>query len=206
MPGRQSGDNKLGVTPYIVGKVTGDGCVYGGPTAIQDAINDAFAAGGGVVAIRPDLTPYVENLTLMPGVDLFGFCVDGRLPSGLSKVVIEGNHTFAVSGTFGAHLSQYITFSALSGDAFTINATAGAQAILAMKFCGVEAVTVAGQRACVLDADGTSACQFSTDNTNIGADNHVFDAIGAGSAAAFLNLGTCNSITGYVFQLSAGSG
>lgn len=203
MPGRQTGDNKFGLTPYIVGQTLGDGCNY---SSIQQAIDDAFAAGGGVVGIRESSTPYIENLTLRAGVDLYGFCVDGRLPSFIGAIVIQGNHTFPVAGGFAAQLSQYITFSAPAGDAFTITATGGGQAILAMKFCGVEAQTVAGQRVCVLNPDGTSAAQFSTDNTNINSDSHCFEMIGAGSGAAFLNLGNANSITGNVFELTSGSG
>lgn len=203
MPGRQTGDNKFGLTPYIVGQTLGDGCNY---TSIQTAIDDAFAAGGGVVGIRASTVPYIENLTLRAGVDLYGFDVDGRLPSTLGKVVIQGNHTFTVAGGFGAQLSQYVTFAALAGDAFTIVATGGGQAILAMKFCGVEASTVAGQRVCVLNPDAGSAAQYSTDNTNINADSHCFEMIGAGTGAAFLNLGNANSITGNVFHLTAGSG
>lgn len=203
MPGRQTGDNKFGLTPYIVGQTLGDGCNY---SSIQQAIDDAFAAGGGVVGIRESSTPYIENLTLRAGVDLYGFCVDGRLPSFIGAIVIQGNHTFTVAGGFAAQLSQYITFSATAGDAITITATGGGQAILAMKFCGVEAQTVAGQRVCVLNPDGTSAAQFSTDNTNINSDSHCFEMIGAGSGAAFLNLGNANSITGNVFELTSGSG
>lgn len=203
MPGRNSGDNKLGLTPYIVGTVLGDGCNY---STVQSAIDDAFAAGGGVVGIRASTVPYVENLTLRAGVDLYGFDVDGRLPSALGKVVIQGAHTFTVAGGFAAQLSQYITFSCPAGDAFTITSTGGGQAILAMKFCGIEAFTAPGQRACVLNPDGLSAAQFSTDNTNVNSDSHCFEMIGLGSGAAFLNLGNCNSVTGNVFHLTSGSG
>jgi len=201
MPGWSNSDNKFGLTPYIVGTTLGDGCDY---TSVQAAINDAFAAGGGVVGIRKGV--YTENLTLQDGVELFGFDVDGRLPSLLSHVSIIGNHTFTVAGGFGAQLSQYINFSAPAGDIFTITATGGGQAILALKFCGVEAFTVAGQRVCVFNPDGTSATQFSTDNTNVNSDGHCFEMVGAGSGAAFLSLGNANSVTGDVFRLTSGSG
>ena len=101
MPGWSNSDNKFGLTPYIVGQTLGDGCNY---SSIQAAIDDAFAAGGGVVGIRPSTVPYVENLTLRQGVELYGFDVDGRLPSAISRVVIQGNHTFTVAGGFGAQL------------------------------------------------------------------------------------------------------
>lgn len=201
MVGRNTGDNKLGLTPFIVGSVIGDGCTY---SSVQSAIDDCFAAGGGVVGIRAGT--YTENLTLRDGVELYGFDVDGRLPSAISQVVIQGNHTFTVAGGFAAQLSQYINFQALAGDAFTVNSTGGGQAILAMKFCGIEASTVAGQRACVLNADGISAAQFSTDNTNVFSDSHCFESIGLGSHAAALNLGVSGSNTGDVFRHSSGSG
>lgn len=202
MPGWSNSDNKFGLTPYIVGQTLGDGCNY---SSIQAAIDDAFAAGGGVVGIRPSTVPYVENLTLRQGVELYGFDVDGRLPSAISRVVIQGNHTFTVAGGFGAQLCQYLSFQTLAGDAFTVNATGGGQAILAMKFCGIEASTVAGQRACVLNADNTSAAQFSTDNTNVFSDSHCFESIGLGSHAASLSLGVSGSNTGDVFRHSSGS-
>lgn len=201
MPGRQTGDNKFGLTPFIVGPVLGDGCNY---DTIQSAIDDCFAAGGGVVGIRPGT--YTENLTLRNNVELFGFDVDGRLPSLLSHVAIIGNHTFAVAGGFAAQLSQYINFSAVAGDVFTISATGGGQAILALKFCGCEAFTVAGQRIAAMNADGASACQFSTDNTNVNSSGSCFESLGAGSHAAFLSLGNANSQSADVFTHSSGSG
>lgn len=200
MPGWSNSDNKFGLTPFIVGTVLGDGCNY---STVQSAIDDAFAAGGGVVGIRSGT--YVENLTLREGVDLYGFDVDGRLPSPIAKVLIQGNHTFAVAAAFGAQLCQYITFSALAGDAFTIQAAAGAQAILAMKFCGVEAFTNPGQRCIVLDATLGGGAQFSTDNTNLNSSGHCFEGIGAGSHAAFISLGNCNSQSGDVYEATAGS-
>lgn len=203
MPGRNGADNKFGLTPYIVGPVLGDGCNY---DTIQSAIDDAFAAGGGVVGIRPSLTPYVENLTLRAGVELFGFDVDGRLPSTLSKVAVQGNHTFALAAGFGACLAQYINFSCVSGDTFTLNATGVSQVILAVKFCGLEAFTLAGQRAVVLNADAGCGAQFSTDNANINSSSHNFECIGAGSQAAFMSLGSSNSQSGNTFELTAGNG
>ena len=201
MPGRQSGDNKLGLTPYIVGEILGDGCLY---STVQSAIDDAFAAGGGIVGIRAASVPYVENLTLRAGVDLYGFCVDGRLPSIIGQIVIQGNHTFTQAGGFGAVLAQYITFEALAGDVFTLNATGGGSAILAMKFSGVQAQTVAGQRVVLMNPDAGSSCQFSTDNTNISSDGHCFENIGLGSGSAFLSLGNSNSSSGDVMNISGG--
>lgn len=200
MPGWSNADNKFGLTPFIVGTVLGDGCNY---STVQSAIDDCFAAGGGTVGIRNGT--YIENLTLREGVDLYGFDVDGRLPSPLAKVHIQGNHTFALAAGFGAVLVQYVTFSALAGDAITIQAAAGAQAILAMKFCGVEAFTVPGQRAFVLDATAGGGAQFSTDNTNVNSSGHCFEGIGAGSQSAFISLGNVNSQSANVYEATAGA-
>lgn len=200
MPGWSNADNKFGLTPFIVGTVLGDGCNY---STVQSAIDDCFAAGGGVVGIRSGT--YIENLTLRAGVDLYGFDVDGKLPSPLAKVLIQGNHTFAVAVGFGAVLGQYITFSSLAGDAFTLQAAAGAQAIIALKFSGVEAFTNPGQRAFVLDATAGGGAQFSTDNTNVNSSGHCFEGIGAGSQAAFISLGNCNSQSANVYEATAGS-
>lgn len=202
MPGYANADNKFGLSPWIVGKIRGEGCNY---SSIQTAIDECFAAGGGVVGIRASTTPYVENLILQPGVELYGFDVDGRLPSTLSKVVIQGNHTFTVFAGFGAQLSQYITFAAPAGDAFTIQTAAGAQAILAMKFCGVEAFTNPGQRCVVLDAVPGGGSQFSTDNSNLESSGSCFEGIGAGSQSAFISLGTVNSQSGDVYTATLGS-
>lgn len=202
MPGWSNSDNKFSVTPFIVGQTLGDGCNY---DSVQTAIDDCFAAGGGVVGIRSSTTPYVENLTLRAGVDLYGFDVDGRLPSPISKVVIQGNHTFAVATPFGAQLSQYITFSALAGDAITVQAAGGSQAILAMKFCGIEAFTNPGQRCVVLDATVGGGCQFSTDNTNVNSSGNCFEGIGAGSQSVFYSLGNANSQSGNIYEATAGS-
>lgn len=202
MPGRNGSDNKFGPGPFIVGTVLGDGCNY---DKIQSAINDCFAAGGGTVFIR--VGNYTENLTIRETVDLYGFDVDGRLPSTLSHVVVTGNHTF--TGTpagFNISIFQNITFSCLAGDLFTLTQAGGGGVICAAKFCGFEAFTDPASRGFVLNADGTSSCQFSTDNCNINSASHTFEAIGAGSTAASLNLGSCNSASGNSFQLTAGSG
>jgi len=201
MPGWANSDNKFGPGPFIVAPVLGNGGNY---SSVQTAINDCAAAGGGTVFIQTGT--YLENLTLQAGVDLKGFDVDGRLPSVLSHVVIQGNHSYVVAGGFGAVIAENITFSCLAGDLFTLSPTGGGQAIFATKFCGLEAFTDPASRAIVFNPDGTSAAQFSTDNCNINAATHTFESIGAGSCAASLSLGSCNSASGNVFQLTAGSG
>ena len=191
MPGWSNSDNKFGLTPFIVGTVLGDGCNY---DTIQTAIDECFAAGGGVVGIRASTVPYVENLTLRAGVELYG----------IAKVVIQENHTFTQAGGFGISLAQYITFAALAGDVFTLSATGGGAAALAMKFSGIEAFTVAGQRAIAMNPDAGSSCQLSTDNCQIQSDSHCFENIGLGSGSAIISLGVTNSSTGSIIHNSGG--
>jgi len=201
MPGWSNSDNKFGPGPFIVTPILGNGGNY---DSVQTAINDCAAAGGGTVFIQTGT--YVEDLTFLPTVDLYGFDVDGRLPSTLSHVVIQGNHNFTLGAGFSAVLVQNITFSCLSGDLFTLTATGGANIIFAGKFCGFEAFTDPASRAMVFNPDGASSAQFSTDNCNINSASHCFEMIGAGSGAAGLSLGSCNSQTGNAFELTAGSG
>lgn len=202
MVGRQSSDNKLGLTQYVVGKVTGDGCLYGGATGIQDAIDDAFAAGGGVVAIRPDNTPYVENLTLRAGVDVIGFSVDGRLPNPLGKVSITGVHTFNATTPFSVVIMRDLSMdSGGGGDLITVTATGGNNCIIACKETSLTAMS-AGERAVVLNADAGSAAQFSTDGIQLGSDSHCFDMLGTGNQSASMQFGSANSTNGNVYNMT----
>lgn len=201
MPGWANSTNKFGPGPFIVTPILGNGGNY---DSVQTAINDCAAAGGGTVFIQ--FGTYTENLALQSGVDLKGFDVDGRLPSILSHVVIEGNHTYTVAGGFGAVIAENITFSCLAGDLITMIATGNGQAIFAAKFCGLEAFTDPASRAVVFNPDGTSATQFNTDNCNINSATHTFEMVGAGTGAATLSLSNCNSGTGNAFELTAGSG
>ena len=61
---------------------------------IQSAVNAAHAAGGGVVAIKWSLAPYVENLTLYNSIILMGVSPTGNA----NKVSIQGIHTPSTSG------------------------------------------------------------------------------------------------------------
>jgi hypothetical protein len=79
----QTGDNLFAISKYIVSP---SGTPY---TTIQAAINDAQAAGGGIVYIRPGT--YTENLVLYDSVFLEG--------SANLSVSIVGIHTPPVAGT-----------------------------------------------------------------------------------------------------------
>lgn len=201
MPGRSNSSNKFGFSSFIVGPTLGDGCNY---TSVQQAIDDVFAAGGGVVLIRPGT--YTENLILRSGVDLYGAQIDGRPPVFLAQVDIVGNMTASVTAGFNFVLIQDISFSCVAGDLLTINAVTGGTILVAMKFCGVDASTDPASRCVVLNADGASSAQFNTDNTNMQAASHVFETTDVGSCAATLSLGSINSSSGSVFQHSTGSG
>lgn len=134
--GWSNADNKFGPTPFVVGPPAsglGNGVNY---ISIQTAINDANAVGGGVVYIRYNPVPYVENLSLFNNVQLHGVNVDGRLPSG---VVIEGNHSFSpVIAGLNLVAIENINFTAAAGDNFTLAPAAGCFAVLATKFCNFQ--------------------------------------------------------------------
>lgn len=201
MPGRNNASNKFFSSPYLVGPVLGDGCSY---STVQSAIDDCFADGGGTVFIKKGT--YVENLTLRPGIDLCGEDVDGRLPATFSHVVLQGNHSLTVAGGFSVCIANHITFSCLAGDTITLTATAGAFLIFAGKFCGYEGQIDPASRCVVMNADGTSAIQFSTDNSNIASTANTFECVGAGQGSAILSLGSVSASTGRVMQVTAGQG
>lgn len=87
---------------YIVGKDASAQYYPGNPDAgkhsIQDAINDAFSAGGQAVVFIQE-GEYSENLVLKPGVDIIGAApaiTGSRVEDGFGAVwrtVIEGKHT-----------------------------------------------------------------------------------------------------------------
>lgn len=201
MPGRNNASNKYGYSPFIVSPTLGDGGNY---STIQSAIDDCFAAGGGTVLVKTGT--YLENLTMRPTVDLLGNEDDGRLPSTLGHVVIQGNHTITGSGGFDIIIVQCINFVCLAGDILTVNSAATGAVIFAAKFCGFEANTDPASRCIVLNSQATAATQFSTDNCNLSAFSHVFEGVGAGTQNVSLNLGSCNSGSGNAFLISSGSG
>lgn len=133
-------------------------------TTIQAAINAAFAAGGGVIYVRP--STYIENLTLEPGVELIGVTVDGRA----NKVVVQGNHTMSSDGLF---MIDDIDFEAAAGDTFTLNnAALGSSTVLLIKNSNVNAS--AGRCFVATPAVGASA-QFACYEVQGGASLDCFD-------------------------------
>jgi hypothetical protein len=85
-----TGTGGFPITPFVVGPSG-----QAGYLTVQSAITACFAAGGGNVFVQPGL--YIENLTLQPGVCIFGANND---PSG-SLTEIAGVHTPPVSGVTG---------------------------------------------------------------------------------------------------------
>jgi len=81
-----SSTNLYEISKYIVD--TNDVSCY---QTIQEAINIAQAAGGGVIYIRPGT--YTENLTLYDGVNLIG----AQTSDAPTAVTIEGTHQLPVS-------------------------------------------------------------------------------------------------------------
>lgn len=199
-------DNKFGVSPFIVGEVLGAGCNYAGGAGIQSAINDCFAAGGGTVYIRSSSTPYIVDLTLLAGVDLFGCSVDGRPPSVVAKVVVQGAHTFAPVAGFTFVLLGNISFINTAGtDAFTINPTAGAQCIFVLKYCGVDS-NVAGGRCFNVTPDAISAAIVPTEFSNCSSDMEVIIANGPGVTQIQAHGGSYGSNSAAAVNLAVGTG
>lgn len=166
MPGWSNSTNKFGPTPYVVGTVLGDGVNY---TSIQSAINDAFAAGGGVVYIRPGA--YTENLSLLHHVDLHGVAIDGRLPGVFAEVQVTGNHTFSPLAGTNICIIENISFDSAAGDTFTSAPAAGAFCILGMKYCG----GFATGRFLFANPAATGYVQFVSLNSNFQATGICFD-------------------------------
>lgn len=198
MPGRTTGDNKFGVSPFIVGQTLGDGCNYAGGPGIQQAINDCFAAGGGVVWIRPSTVNYVVDLTLREGVDLNATACEGRLPTNpqLNKVLIQGQHVFApATGTFVECVCQDISFlDPTGGSGFTFSPTGGTFAIFAVKFCGVQSDNGGGGgSAFFVTPDVTSFAFIAVQTSNVTGGAMAFNLAGAGQAQVQLFESSYNS-------------
>lgn len=83
--------NKFGPSDFIVGPILGAGVNY---STIQSAINDANAAGGGIVYVRPGT--YNENLTLFDKIQVIGAV--GFSQATADGVTINGIHTPPSSG------------------------------------------------------------------------------------------------------------
>lgn len=207
MPGRNNSSNSFGFSSYVVGETLGDGCNYAGGAGLQQAMDDLFMAGGGVVLLRPSTVPYTVNLTIRSGVDIFGASVDGRLPATLGQIDIVGNHTWTGVGGIEFFLSTNVNWSTTVGDLFTLNEpVAGSAIILAMQDCRAEATTDPASRIIVMNAAVGGQVQYSNDNCNIDSTSHFAENIGAGSGSVNLQFGTCSSSTGNILEISAGSG
>lgn len=205
MAGANAGaSNRFGLTPFIVGEAgtLGAGCNYAGGAGIQQAIDDCFAAGGGVVGIRPATAPYVVNLTLRDNVDLKAYHTDGRLPPGLDHVEIQGHHTWASSsGLVSEVVCENISFSDPAfGDLFTFSPTGGSFCVFAAKNCGLTSNSGAGAgRIYVVNPDVTSAVIPVMEFVNADAGNVGIDCIGAGQMQIQV-------LSGSTMSASAGAG
>lgn len=115
MVGFANADNKFGLSPFIVGTTLGDGCNY---ISIQSAFNDAIAAGGGVIYIRPGT--YTENLVFSGSmnISLVGAEADGRL----GQVLINGNQFF---DGFGTLKMANLNFDVAAGDTILAQGNGG---------------------------------------------------------------------------------
>lgn len=83
------GTGRFPITPYVVGPIG-----KAGYQTIQDGLDAANAAGGGVVYIQPGA--YAENLTLYDGVHLYGTPAVSQNQG--ASVSITGTHTPPATG------------------------------------------------------------------------------------------------------------
>ena len=88
------------ITPFVVGLFR-----EGGYQTIQDALDAANSAGGGVVYIQPG--SYTENLTLFDNVDLYGTPAVSQNEG--ASVTITGVHTPPTSGHVGFNSICFIS-------------------------------------------------------------------------------------------------
>jgi len=79
------------ITKYVVGPVG-----EAGYQTIQSALDAANAAGGGAVWVKPELSPYNENLTLYDNTQVIGAIA----PGDTTDLIINGVHTPPTSGAF----------------------------------------------------------------------------------------------------------
>lgn len=83
------------ITPYVVGPSG-----QAGYTTIQDALDAANSAGGGIVGVQPGT--YTEDLTLYDATEVVGFGSNSSVNGGatLAPIVITGTHTPPLTGSF----------------------------------------------------------------------------------------------------------
>ena len=81
------------ITPYVVG-IVGEAQFQ----TIQEALDAANAATGGIVYVQPGV--YTENLTLYDKTQVIGTSLPARLVTHSNNVVIQGNHTPPLTGSF----------------------------------------------------------------------------------------------------------
>jgi len=202
MVGRNSAANNFGPTSWVVGQTLGDGCNYAGGAGIQQAIDDVFALGGGIVYVRASTVPYVVNLTLRDGVDLIGITVDGRPPAFFNQVIIQGAHTFTPAAGDAEALVSNIHFEDPAfGDLFTINSSGGGSFVLfAAKFCNLTTFSggVGVGRAAVVNAGAGSSCLFVVYDGQITSDNIGIETTGAGSAQIQMTNSQGSSATDFI--------
>lgn len=100
------------ITPYVVGPAG-----QAGYTTIQDALDAADAAGGGIVGVQPGT--YTENLTLYDATQVVGFGSNSSINGGggaIGQIIITGTHTPPLSGSF---IFKNVTFTSSGSVIFT---------------------------------------------------------------------------------------
>ena len=189
-------NNRRWLSAYVVDQnvTPGSDAEY---STIQSAIDAAFAAGGGTVYVRFSSTPYVENLILRSHVDLQGISIDGRLPSSLSQVAVQGQHVFNTAAGLNECVIAYIDFEDPTfGDLFTINSTGGGLGLVAFKYCNLASFNGGGPgsgRCIVINADAISQTLAIGYDVQMSADINCMEMIGAGFQQATLTNSTASA-------------
>jgi hypothetical protein len=113
----------LHITPFIVSAAgITNGANY---TTIQAAVSAAATAGGGIVYVQPGT--YIENITMLPGVNLVGLVgSSGNIGYTISggedlPVIIQGNFVLDLTSAVATPTVEFnnITFTSAAGVVFS---------------------------------------------------------------------------------------
>lgn len=119
------------ITPYVVGPIG-----EAGYQTIQDGLDAANAAGGGIVGVQPGT--YTEDLTLYDNTQVVGFGSNGTITAGsggIGPIIITGTHTPPTSGQF---IFKNVSFTS-SGS--VISSAAAGTATIKVDECAVGTIS-----------------------------------------------------------------
>lgn len=152
-----TGDSKFGQPTYIVAHSIALGATH---TTIQAAINAASA--GDTIAIKASATPYIEDLTHKPNVNIVGYVADGRD----LNVNIQGNNTFTSAGFYA------ISGVSLNNTGAAIITCTGSANILVQ----IDQCTIVGADSTVISINNVNATfGFSVCSIGTSTNHKIFD-------------------------------